>query len=83
MITGDPGTAGGGKWENNFAIAFEHRLAKPAESGGSAKPALFGTFRSARPVVASPRFVERDLKTEPYQNSAHSTVERRDYTTLL
>lgn len=25
MITDDPGTPGGGRWENNFAIAFEHR----------------------------------------------------------
>ena len=25
MITDDPGTPGSGKWENNFAIAFEHR----------------------------------------------------------
>jgi len=25
MITDDPGTPGTGKWENNFAIAFEHR----------------------------------------------------------
>jgi len=24
MITDDPGTPGNGKWENNFAIAFEH-----------------------------------------------------------
>jgi hypothetical protein len=26
MITDDPGTPGNGKWENNFAIIFEHRL---------------------------------------------------------
>jgi hypothetical protein len=25
MITDDPGTPGNAKWENNFAIAFEHR----------------------------------------------------------
>jgi len=25
MITDDPGTPGNGKWENNLAIAFEHR----------------------------------------------------------
>ena len=25
MITDDPGTPGSGKWENNFAIIFEHR----------------------------------------------------------
>jgi hypothetical protein len=25
MITDDPGTPGNGHWENNFAIAFEHR----------------------------------------------------------
>jgi hypothetical protein len=25
MITDDPGTPGNGKWENNIAIAFEHR----------------------------------------------------------
>jgi hypothetical protein len=25
MITDDPGTPGNGKWENNFAITFEHR----------------------------------------------------------
>jgi hypothetical protein len=25
MITDDPGTPGNGKWENNFAIIFEHR----------------------------------------------------------
>ena len=25
MITDDPGTPGNGKWENNFAIAFEYR----------------------------------------------------------
>ncbi len=25
MITDDPGTPGNGKWENNVAIAFEHR----------------------------------------------------------
>ena len=25
MITDDPGTPGPGKWENNIAIAFEHR----------------------------------------------------------
>src|SRR2546423_14603888 len=25
MITDDPGTPGPGKWENNVAIAFEHR----------------------------------------------------------
>jgi hypothetical protein len=25
MITDDPGTPGTGKWENNFAVAFEHR----------------------------------------------------------
>lgn len=25
MITDDPGTPGSGKWENNFAMAFEHR----------------------------------------------------------
>jgi hypothetical protein len=25
MITDDPGTPGNGKWENNFAFAFEHR----------------------------------------------------------
>jgi hypothetical protein len=25
MITDDPGTPGNGKWENNFAISFEHR----------------------------------------------------------
>src|SRR6185312_12795775 len=30
MITDDPGTPGNGKWENNFAIAFEHR---PGETG--------------------------------------------------
>jgi hypothetical protein len=29
MITDDPGTSGNGKWENNLAIAFEHR---PGES---------------------------------------------------
>lgn len=28
MITDDPGTPGKGKWENNFAIAFEHRPGK-------------------------------------------------------
>jgi hypothetical protein len=26
MITDDPGTPGNGKWENNLAIIFEHRL---------------------------------------------------------
>jgi hypothetical protein len=30
MITDDPGTPGNGKWENNFAFAFEHR---PGETG--------------------------------------------------
>src|SRR6476646_5649121 len=25
MVTVDPGTPGNGKWENNFAIIFEHR----------------------------------------------------------
>ena len=30
MITDDPGTPGNGKWENNFAITFEHR---PFETG--------------------------------------------------
>ena len=25
MITDDPGTPGNGKWENNFAVTFEHR----------------------------------------------------------
>ena len=25
MITDDPGTPGNAKWENNFAIIFEHR----------------------------------------------------------
>jgi hypothetical protein len=30
MITDDPGTPGNGKWENNFAITFEHR---PHETG--------------------------------------------------
>jgi hypothetical protein len=30
MITDDPGTPGGGKWENNFAIAFEHRPGETA-----------------------------------------------------
>jgi hypothetical protein len=30
MITDDPGTPGDGKWENNFAIVFEHR---PGETG--------------------------------------------------
>src|SRR5258708_9712173 len=30
MITDDPGTPGNGKWENNFAITFEHR---PDETG--------------------------------------------------
>ena len=25
MITDDPGTPGNGKWENNLAVAFEHR----------------------------------------------------------
>jgi hypothetical protein len=25
MITDDPGTPGNGKWENNFAVIFEHR----------------------------------------------------------
>jgi hypothetical protein len=25
MITDDPGTPGNGKWENNFAMTFEHR----------------------------------------------------------
>src|ERR1044071_8108610 len=30
MITDDPGTPGSGKWENNFAITFEHR---PDETG--------------------------------------------------
>jgi hypothetical protein len=30
MITDDPGTPGNGKWENNFAIAFEHRPAETA-----------------------------------------------------
>jgi hypothetical protein len=28
MITDDPGTPGNGKWENNIAIAFEHRSAE-------------------------------------------------------
>lgn len=28
MITDDPGTPGNGKWENNFAITFEHRPGK-------------------------------------------------------
>jgi len=30
MITDDPGTPGNGKWENNFAIAFEHRSGETA-----------------------------------------------------
>jgi hypothetical protein len=30
MITDDPGTPGNGKWENNFAIAFEHRPGETA-----------------------------------------------------
>ena len=30
MITDDPGTPGNGKWENNFAVTFEHR---PDETG--------------------------------------------------
>src|SRR5947208_10537641 len=30
MITDDPGTPGPGKWENNFAIAFEHRPGETA-----------------------------------------------------
>jgi hypothetical protein len=30
MITDDPGTPGDGKWENNFAIAFEHRPGETA-----------------------------------------------------
>ena len=30
MITDDPGTPGNGKWENNFAIAFEHRPSETA-----------------------------------------------------
>lgn len=30
MITDDPGTPGPGKWENNLAISFEHRLDETA-----------------------------------------------------
>ena len=30
MITDDPGTPGPGKWENNIAIAFEHRSGETA-----------------------------------------------------
>src|ERR1700746_482379 len=30
MITDDPSTPGNGKWENNFAIAFEHRPGETA-----------------------------------------------------
>jgi len=30
MITDDPGTPGNGKWENNFAITFEHRHGETA-----------------------------------------------------
>jgi hypothetical protein len=30
MITDDPGTPGSGKWENNLAIAFEHRAGETA-----------------------------------------------------
>jgi hypothetical protein len=30
MITDDPGTPGNGKWENNFAFAFEHRPGETA-----------------------------------------------------
>src|SRR5215831_1059490 len=30
MITDDPGTPGNGKWENNFAITFEHRSGETA-----------------------------------------------------
>ena len=30
MITDDPGTPGNGKWENNFAIVFEHRPGETA-----------------------------------------------------
>jgi len=30
MITDDPGTPGNGKWENNFAIIFEHRPGETA-----------------------------------------------------
>jgi hypothetical protein len=30
MITDDPGTPGNGKWENNLAIAFEHRPSETA-----------------------------------------------------
>jgi len=30
MITDDPGTPGPGKWENNIAIAFEHRSSETA-----------------------------------------------------
>jgi hypothetical protein len=30
MITDDPGTPGNGRWENNFAIAFEHRSGETA-----------------------------------------------------
>src|SRR2546421_9605638 len=30
MITDDPGTPGNGKWENNFAVAFEHRPGETA-----------------------------------------------------
>ena len=30
MITDDPGTPGSGKWENNFAIAFEYRPGETA-----------------------------------------------------
>jgi hypothetical protein len=30
MITDDPGTPGNGKWENNFAIAFEYRPGETA-----------------------------------------------------
>jgi hypothetical protein len=30
MITDDPGTPGNGKWENNLAIAFEHRPGETA-----------------------------------------------------
>ena len=72
MITDDPGTPGNCKWENNFAIAFEHR------SGESAYdvPAIdlnYGvgnhiqlTLQTAPRVLQPVSYTHLTLPTTPY-----------------
>ena len=71
MITDDPGTPGNGHWENNLAIAFEHR---PNEWSIDA-PAIDLNYGVGR---AHPAHAARRARAAEAQRSRRDRRARRD-----